>query len=388
MCCVIAWCGTPHIGSRPAAPKPRPVSCTPRIGAAICASSPNISKKSPRRASTIASGCSALMARYSRRIGVSPAVRRSSVVRGASGTAAARCGARIFELALTPPCRPAHVQLPCTRVDHLRGVQFAGSGRARRQPRDLVLACPPVWPAVFGDAVDEDLHARADVEGVARRGDLPLDGEQMVEAFLLHAATARRPRDGPRRSRGAPSTPARWTVSKRTSRISGSVPANSASVSPQNPTMMSVLSASRGPTVPDCCVDLGAVLVDAVQAAHPPEQVVVTGLHRKVQLLADGRQVAHRLEQLRDRVTRVGREESKPPQPGHRVDCREQLRQARPMLGVVIRVDVLSQQRHLAHALGRRAARRAPPPRAVGGSAPARERMGRCSTCTSRCSHP
>ena len=38
MCCTTAWWGTPHIGSRPAAPKPRPVSCTPRIGAAISAS--------------------------------------------------------------------------------------------------------------------------------------------------------------------------------------------------------------------------------------------------------------------------------------------------------------------------------------------------------------
>ena len=70
--------------------------------------SPNISKKSPRRASTIASGCSALTARYSRRMGVfARGLRGRALCRGASGTAATRCGARTFELVLTPPCRPA-----------------------------------------------------------------------------------------------------------------------------------------------------------------------------------------------------------------------------------------------------------------------------------------
>ena len=143
MCCAIAWCGTPHIGRRPAAPKPLPVSCTPRIGAAVSASAPNISKKSPSRARTIASGCSALTARYSRRIGVSPAVSRSSVVRGASDTASTRCGARTFELVLTPRRRPA------ARAAATRSPRSPSPCAARRAGRRRPGATPPcsLWCA-------------------------------------------------------------------------------------------------------------------------------------------------------------------------------------------------------------------------------------------------
>ena len=65
--------------------------------------------------------------------------------------------------------------------------------------------------------------------------------------------------------------------------------------------MMSVLSARRGPTVSTAASIFSRYSSTRVQPAHPPEQVVVARLHRKVELLADRGKVAHRREQLAGR---------------------------------------------------------------------------------------
>ena len=77
----------------------------------------------------------------------------------------------------------------------------------------------------------------------------------------------------------------------------------------------------RGPGAPDG----GQVPVHGVEAAHPPQQRVVARLDRQVQLLADGGQVAHRLEEGQRRVARMGGQETQPPQARDVVHRRQQL---------------------------------------------------------------
>ena len=66
-----------------------------------------------------------------------------------------------------------------------------------------------------------------------------------------------------------------------------------------------------------------------------------------MQLLAHGREVAHRGEQRGDRVARVGGEEAEPAQAGHAIHGGEQLGQPGPRSGIGVGVDVLAEQGHL-----------------------------------------
>ena len=120
-------------------------------------------------------------------------------------------------------------------------VPVAPATRGSDAVRGLVVVVGPGW----ADLVDEHLARPADPGPVALEADALLELEQRVEAAALlgRRDVVRQPargRAGSRRERG------REDPSKRTVRSSSSVSSNWASVSPQKPTMMSVVSAMPG----------------------------------------------------------------------------------------------------------------------------------------------
>ena len=100
------------------------------------------------------------------------------------------------------------LQLPCARRDHLAR---CATHPAARRPRAATRPCSPgcdrtAAPSSAMPSTRISTRA-ADVERVARRRDLALHGEQVVEPRLLLRQRARRRPGAPRRSRDAPSTP-------------------------------------------------------------------------------------------------------------------------------------------------------------------------------------
>ena len=204
---------------------------------------------------------------------------------------------------------------------------------------------------------------------------------------------ARRPPCGARRScRAAASRRRRAPCRSARSASTSSVCWNCASVSPQKPTMTSVLSEAPGTMLADRSHAL-QVLLDRVAAAHAGQHLVVAGLDRDVEVLADLRQLADGADDALRHVARVGGEEA---------DARERRRsrsddanrsarsglRPRPRSRQVLAVGLhrLAQERDLAHAA--RGQRDAPRGRCrrPGGTSRGRGGRGRCSRCRTCCS--
>ena len=129
------------------------------------------------------------------------------------------------------------------------------------------------------------------------------------------------------------------TVSKRISRMARSVAWNCSSVSPQNPTMMSVeMAMSR--TASRIRARRSRVVRERVLATHSLQHLVVAGLDGQVQVLHDGLARGHGVDQPVGEIPRVRRDEAEPRNRGlavctlDRVDGGEQFGQVRTGLEI------------------------------------------------------
>ena len=206
----------------------------------------------------------------------------------------------------------------------------------------------PYGTAVLGHSLDEHLDVVAEQRLVSLQGDAALDVEEVVEAALL---LDERHVVGPARGRGAGSYRVRLDVDD--------VIADVAEQLNRALELCFRLAAEADDDVGGQGQvgdgghrggDLLAVLGDAVDATHAAKELIVTGLHREVELFAHRGEVTHRLEELRHRVARMRGEEAQPAQPGNGVDRSKQLGQPGARLRIAVAVDVLAEQRDLAHA--------------------------------------
>ena len=125
------------------------------------------------------------------------------------------------------------------------------AARPRRQEGDLPLAGAPEGPAVRRSTLSTRTSTRSADQGlVALQGDLALEVEEMIEPPLL--LLERDVVGAPGRGGAGPDRVGLEVddVEAHRARAGASVPRNSASVSPEKPTMMSVVSPSSGTVRP------------------------------------------------------------------------------------------------------------------------------------------
>jgi hypothetical protein len=97
------------------------------------------------------------------------------------------------------------------------------------------------------------------------------------------------------------------------------------------------------------------IALAVVGAAHPLEHRRGPGLQRQVNVLAEGRQLGVGADHVLAHVLRVGARVADPVDPRDSVDPRQELGKGRPAFAgqvAAVAVDVLAEQRHLAHAFG------------------------------------
>ena len=152
--------------------------------------------------------------------------------------------------------------------------------------------------------------------------------------------------------------------SKRASAATSSVRSKSSSVSPGNPTMMSVDTARSG-TIRRASASRCEVALGGVAAVHRGQHAVGAGLQRVVQLRAHGRRLGHRGERLGPHVLGVRRREADPADAVDGTDGPQQVGEQRPrprrrvavaaggqLEVAAVAVDVLAEQRDLGDAGG------------------------------------
>ena len=133
-----------------------------------------------------------------------------------------------------------------------------------------------------------------------------------------------------------------------------SVRSKSSSVSPGNPTMMSVVTA-RSSIAARAAREPLEVALGGVAAVHARERAVAPRLQRQVQVLAHARALGHRRDRVGAQILRVRRREPDPLDAVDRVDRAQQVGELRPVLPgaeiAAVGVDVLAEQRDLDHAV-------------------------------------
>ena len=165
--------------------------------------------------------------------------------------------------------------------------------------------------------------------------------------------------------------------------------AKSSSVSPGKPTMTSVVSARPGTASRRRSRERDVALA-RVGAAHRAQDARRARLQRQVHVLADRRALAVRGDHVVAHVLRVRARVADALDAGHGVEQPQQLAEAEPLGDGQVappRVDVLAEQRELAHAVAARA-RSTSATSSVRAAATARgrARTARCSTSRSSCS--